>query len=117
VDWDASIALDAEPGDYIIEARKAKDSDNWFMGAITDDNPLHKTVSLNFLDADKKYVATIYRDAPNAHWKLNPMAYVIEKFIVDAKTKIKFDLVNGGGSAVSIMPVNATNAKGVKRYK
>jgi hypothetical protein len=117
VDWDASIALDAEPGDFIIEARKAKGSDDWFMGAITDDNPLHKTVSLNFLDADKKYVATIYRDAPNAHWKLNPMAYVIERVIVDAKTKLKFDLANGGGTAVSIMPVNATNAKGVKRYK
>ena len=64
--------LDAEPGDYIIWPEKQKERDNWFMGAITDENARNFTTSLDFLDAGKKYMATIYRDADNADWKNNP---------------------------------------------
>lgn len=117
VDWDDTKILDAEPGDYIIEARKAKGRDSWFLGAITDENARAFTESLSFLDGDKKYLATIYRDADSADWKMNPEAYIIEKFIVDSKTKLKLKLAPGGGSAVSLVPANADELKQVKKYK
>jgi len=117
VDWDDTKILDAEPGDYIIEARKAKGKDSWFLGAISDENARNFTESFNFLDADKKYVATIYRDADNADWKNNPEAYVIEKFVVDSKTNLKLKLAPGGGTAVSLVPATADEIKQVKKYK
>lgn len=116
VDWDDTKVLDAEPGDYIIIARKAKGKDNWFMGAITDENARSFITSLNFLDAEKKYTATIYRDADNADWKNNPEEYVIEKFIADAHTMLKLKLAPGGGTAVSLMPATADEAKRIKKY-
>lgn len=117
VDWDDSKILDAEPGDYVIIARKAKGKSDWFLGAITDENARNFQTALSFLDTDKKYVATIYRDADNAHWKDNPEAYVIEKFLVDAKTLLKLKLAPGGGSAVSLMPAKAEEIKLYKKYK
>jgi glucan 1,4-alpha-glucosidase len=117
VDWDDTKVLDAEPGDYIIMARKAKGNDSWFVGAITDENARSFTESLDFLDAEKKYVATVYRDADNASWNDNPEAYVIEKFIVDSKTKMKLKLAPGGGTAISLAPASAADIKAVKKYK
>lgn len=117
VDWDDTKVLDAEPGDYIIIARKAKGKDSWFMGAITDEAARNFTTGLAFLDAGKKYVATVYRDADNASWNDNPEAYVVEKFIVDSKTKLKLKLAPGGGTAVSLMPATAEEAKQIKKYK
>lgn len=116
-DWDDTNILDAEPGDYIIMARKAKGVDKWFMGAITDEQARQFTTSLSFLEAGKNYVATIYRDAPNAHWQENPEAYVIEKFIVNAQTALKLNLVAGGGTAISLWPANASDLKQLKKYK
>ncbi len=117
VDWDDSKILEAEPGDYVIIARKAKGKNDWFMGAITDENARTFTESLSFLDADKKYVATVYRDADSAHWQHNPEAYRIEKFIVDNKTALKIKLAAGGGTAVSLMPAKAEELKQYKKYK
>jgi hypothetical protein len=117
VDWDDTKILDAEPGDFILMARKAKGSNSWFMGAITDENARNMVAPLSFLDADKKYVATIYRDADNADWKDNPEAYVIEKFLVDSKTIIRLKLTPGGGTAVSLLPASAEDAKMIKKYK
>jgi len=117
VDWDESKVLDAEPGDYIIEARKAKGVNKWFLGVITDENPLMKITSLDFLTPQTKYVATIYRDAANADWKNNPEAYVIEKFIVDAKTKLRLTLAPGGGTAVSFIPAGNDDLKKLSAYK
>lgn len=117
VDWDETRVPDAEPGDYIIMARKAKGSPNWFLGAITDENARNLTSSLDFLDAGRKYVATIYRDADDASWNNNPEAYVIEKFLVDSKTILKLKLAPGGGTAVSLMPASAAELKSVKKYK
>ncbi|MBI3137704.1 MAG: glycoside hydrolase family 97 protein [Sphingobacteriales bacterium] len=117
VDWDDSKILEAEPGDYVIIARKAKGKNDWFLGAITDENARTFTESLSFLDADKKYVATVYRDADSAHWQNNPEAYRIEKFIVDNKTTLKLKLAAGGGTAVSLMPANAEELKQYKKYK
>jgi len=126
VDWDDTKILDAEPGDYIIEARKAKARQNdppgrannrWFLGAITDENARSFTETLAFLDANKNYVATIYCDADNADWKDNPEAYKIEKFIVDNNTKLNLRLAPGGGTAISFVPANANEIKQIKKYK
>jgi len=117
VDWDDTKILEAEPGDYISTARKAKGKDNWFIGAITDENSRNAVLSLDFLDAGKKYIAVIYRDADNAHWKNDPEAYVIEKFIADAKTILKLKLAPGGGCAVSLMPAGSADIKNIKNYR
>lgn len=108
-DWDDTKIVEAEPGDYITIARKAKGTPNWFIGAITDENSRTAKVSLSFLDKGKKYMARIYGDADNADWKANPEAYVIKEFLVDSNTKLNLKLVNGGGAAVSIVPFKGTS--------
>ena len=102
VDWDDSKYLEAEPGDYITVARKAKNSDNWFIGAITDENPRVATINFNFLDKDQKYMARIYEDASDADWNNNPKAYRIREVKVNYKTILKQKIAPGGGAAISI---------------
>lgn len=116
VDWDDTKVLLAEPGDYLVIARKAKASPNWFLGAITNEKARSFTTPLNFLDGSTKYVATIYRDAPNADWDKNPKAYVIEKFIIDGATNLKLNLAAGGGTAISIIPATPTDIQKLKTY-
>jgi glucan 1,4-alpha-glucosidase len=116
VDWSDTRILDAEPGDYIIEARKAKGKESWFLGAITDEQPRSFTTSLSFLDANKNYLATIYRDADDAHWQNKPEAYTIEKFVVNSKTMLRLKLAAGGGTAISIVPVKDTDTRAYKKY-
>lgn len=117
VDWDDSKYIEAEPGDYITVARKEKNKDNWYVGAITDENARTATIPLNFLDKDKKYVATIYADAENAHWEKNPMSYQINSYIVNNKNILKIKLVEGGGCAISIKVANDDDLKNFKKYK
>lgn len=117
VDWDDTKIIEAEPGDYITIARKAKRKEDWFIGAITDENARVSQIPLNFLTKEKDYVATIYRDADDADWKNNPEAYKIERFKVDAKTILKLKLANGGGTAISLKPINNSNDKKLKKYK
>ncbi len=117
VDWDETRVPDAEPGDYIIMARKEKGGDRWFAGAITDEEARNLNLPLSYLDADKKYVATIYRDGDDAHWQQNPESYRIEKFLVDAKTVIKLKLAPGGGTAISFVPAGTGDLKQFKKYK
>jgi hypothetical protein len=117
VDWDDTKVLGAEPGDHLTIARKEKGSASWFIGSITDENARTTTASLSFLEKGKRYVATIYRDADNAHWQQNPQAYTIEQFLVESKTILSLKLAPGGGAAVSIMPADNNNAKGLKKYK
>ncbi len=105
VDWDDSKYLEAEPGEYITEARKAKGTNNWFVGAITNENSRTAIVNLNFLDAGKKYNATIYADAADAHYEKNPAAYKITKQVVDSKMILSLALAPGGGCAISITPI------------
>ena len=116
VDWDDTKILEAEPGDYITIARKAKGTSDWFIGAITDENSRDSKVSLSFLDKGKKYVATIYADAADADWKQNPEAYQISKYLVDANTKLNMKLAKGGGAAISIKPVTEGD-KRLMNYK
>jgi hypothetical protein len=117
VDWDDTRILEAEPGDYITISRKAKGKDEWFVGAITDENARAAQASLSFLDPGKSYKATIYGDGPGAHWKDNPKSYAISSFLVTNKTILKLQLAAGGGAAVSLKPVSAGEAKGLKKYK
>ena len=105
VDWDATKVIEAEPGEYVTIARKEKRKPNWFIGAITNQDSRTTSIPLLFLDAGKKYYATIYEDAPNADWKDNPEAYVIKKIIVSRKDHLSIKLAKGGGAAVSIMPI------------
>ncbi|HSQ43912.1 MAG TPA: glycoside hydrolase family 97 protein [Ginsengibacter sp.] len=104
VDWDDTKILAAEPGDYIAIARKGKGTNNWFLGAITDENARQLTADLSFLDKNKKYTATIYGDAADADWKTNPEAYTIKKMVVNSTTHLLLKLAPGGGAAVSIVP-------------
>ncbi|MEI7965593.1 MAG: glycoside hydrolase family 97 protein [Chitinophagaceae bacterium] len=105
VDWDDSKYLEAEPGEYITIARKAKKTNNWFIGAITNENKRSTDIALDFLDNNKKYTATIYADAPDADYQKNPEAYVISKQVVDSKTILHLALAPGGGCAISVVPV------------
>jgi hypothetical protein len=116
VDWDDTKIIEAEPGDYITTARKAKATDNWFIGAITAEKGRKAVIALDFLDKGKKYIATIYADADNADWKTNPEAYQIHSYLVNSATKLNIPLVNGGGAAISIKPAGAA-VKGLKMYK
>jgi len=116
VDWDDTKVIAAEPGDYITTARKEKGTENWFVGAITDENGRSEVVPLDFLDKGKKYVATIYADGNDADWNTNPEAYQINTYLVDADTKLKLKLAPGGGAAISIKPATA-DTKGLKYYK
>lgn len=117
VDWDDTKILEAEPGDYISTARKAKGSNTWFVGTITDENKRTATIKLDFLETKKKYVATIYSDAPDSHWKDNPMTYEIKKYLVDATNVLKLTLAAGGGAAISIVEAKPEEMKVLKRYK
>jgi len=104
VDWQQTKILFAEPGDYIVTARKDKHSENWFIGAITDENPRDFSIKLDFLD-DGIYEATIYCDADDAHWEKNPMAYKIKKETVRKNDSLNLHLAEGGGCAISVMKV------------
>ena len=105
VDWDKSVYLEAEPMEYITIARKAKGTDDWFIGGVTGMQDHDAGFRLSFLDEGKKYEATIYADAKDANYLTNPQAYVITKKKVTAKTSLKVHCVAGGGFAISIKPI------------
>ena len=102
-DWDDSKYLEAEPGDYITVARKAKGTNNWFIGGKCDENGHTSVVKLDFLDKGRKYDCTIYADAKNAHYEKNPQAYVITKRTVKKGDVLKLTEAPGGGFAVSLI--------------
>lgn len=101
VDWSESRYLDAEPGEYIIVARKDKNSDNWFAGGVANADGHSDTLRLDFLDSGAQYEATIYADAPDAHYDTNPEAYVISRRTVSASDSIPVHMAPGGGFAIS----------------
>lgn len=103
LDWADSKYLEAEPNEYITVARLDKNSDDWYVGAITDENPRTAQIDLSFLPKTGKYVATIYEDAPDAHWKDNPQAYRIRTVKVKSGMKLKQPLAAGGGVAIRIV--------------
>ena len=103
LDWDESHYLEAEPGEYVTVARKAKGENNWFVGNVNGIIPRSTVLKLDFLEKGKTYEATIYADAKDAHYKTNPQAYTISKKKVTYKSTLKLNSAPGGGFAISIM--------------
>lgn len=117
VDWDESRYLEAEPGDYITVARKAKGSGSWFIGNTSDENGHLSVLKLDFLDKGKRYVATVYADADDAGWEHNAQAYTIRKGIVTDSTVLKLKAASAGGYAISIVEADAVALKSLKPLK
>ena len=117
VDWDDSRYIEAEPGDYITVARKAKGTDNWFVGGITDENARTANFTLDFLTPGKQYVATLYADGKDADYKENPTSYQIKKGIVTNKTKMSVKEARSGGFALSLIEAAPADKKTVKKWK
>ena len=117
VDWDDSRYIEAEPGDYITVARKAKGTDNWFVGGITDENARSANFTLDFLTPGKQYVATLYADGKDADYKENPTSYQIKKGIVTNKTKMSVKEARSGGFALSLIEAAPADKKTVKKWK
>ena len=105
VDWEQTVILDGEVGDFVAIAREEKETGNWFVGSITDENEREVAIDLGFLEAGKKYQAAIYRDGENAHYRDNPLDIVIEEAEVDNNSSLSFTLAKGGGLAISLKEV------------
>lgn len=115
VDWDDSKYLEAEPGQYITVARKAKKTGKWFVGSVGGNEPRTSKLDFGFLEAGKTYIATLYTDAKDAHYKTNPQAYTIRKVVVKSKSKLSQFVAAGGGYAISLEEANKAQAKGLEK--
>ncbi|MFD2203512.1 glycoside hydrolase family 97 protein [Shivajiella indica] len=115
IDWEESRYLEAEPGYYITIARKEKGSNNWFVGNVNGIPIRTSTINFDFLDPDKTYIATIYADAKDAHYRNNPQAYAIRKVVVTKKSKLSQLTAPGGGYAISIKEAGKEEVKGIKK--
>ncbi|WP_192820605.1 glycoside hydrolase family 97 protein [Rufibacter sp. LB8] len=115
LDWDDSRYLEAEPGEYVTVARKAKGTGQWFLGSVGGTNARTSTLKFDFLDKGKTYIATIYSDAKDAHYKTNPQAYTIQKVLVSSKSKFSQHVAPGGGFAISFEDATKTSSKGLKK--
>jgi alpha-glucosidase len=104
VDWDTTVVLSGRVGDHVAVARKAKGRDEWFVGAITDEEARTLDASLAFLPRGRRWVAEIYADGPGANWRDNPTAVTIASRPVDATTRLRLVLAPGGGQAIRIRP-------------
>lgn len=115
LDWDDSKYLEAEPGKYVTVARKAKGTENWFVGSVCGEDGFVSNISFDFLDPKKTYIATIYSDAKDAHYQTNPQAYTIRKVVVSNKSKLRQQLAPAGGYAISIIEADKSETKGLKK--
>jgi hypothetical protein len=115
LDWDDSKYLEAEPGQYITVARKAKGKSSWFVGNVNGETPRTSNITFDFLEAGKNYVATIYADAKDAHYKTKPQAYTIRKVVVTNKSKLAQASAPGGGYAISVVEASKEDLKGLKK--
>jgi len=105
VDWEKSVYLEAEPGKYLTVARKAKNSEKWFVGSTNGEEVRISNIKFDFLDNNKNYIATIYSDKKDAHYKTNPQSYEIKKQKINSKSTLKIQTASGGGYAISIEEV------------
>ncbi len=117
IDWDESKYLEAEPGYYITIARKAKGTENWFVGNVNGNSVRTSEISFDFLEKGQTYVATIYSDAEDADYKTNPQAYNIRKVLVDHKSNLKQRSAPGGGYAISMKKADKLELKALKKLK
>ena len=105
VDWAETYVPDAKVGDYCVTVRKDKHSENWYVGAITDDEPREVTLTFEYLNSDTIYEATIYRDGSGAGWNTMPQKYVVERCTVTNVDKLKLQMASGGGFAIELVPM------------
>lgn len=103
VDWEQSIVLNGEVGDYVTIAREERETGNWFVGGITDEESREMNINFDFLDPDAEYDVVIYKDAEDAHWDDNPTAIDIEQLDIDSSSTITIQLAEGGGFAISLL--------------
>ncbi len=115
IDWDESKYLEAEPGQFITVARKEKGRSSWFVGNVNGEAARTSSVTFDFLEAGKNYIATIYADAKDAHYKTNPQVYTIRKVVVTTKSKLSQWSAPGGGYAISIVEADKSQMKGLKK--
>lgn len=104
-DWEESIALEGEVGEYVVTARRRRDGDDWFLGAITNEFDRRLSIDLAFLDAGERYRAEIYADGDGAHWESNPYAIEIREATLTSTDTLELKLAAGGGAAVRFRPV------------
>jgi alpha-glucosidase len=116
VDWEETRVLHGKIGDYITVVRKDRNSDDWYLGSITDENARELEASLSFLPAGKKFVAEIYADATDADWKTNPLAIDMRKVLVDQNTRYHIRLASGGGLAIRLRPAKEEEIKTIDPY-
>ena len=117
VDWDESRYLEAEPGEYISIARKTKGKDTWFIGSVCGETARTSNITFDYLPNGKTYVATIYADKADAHYKNNPQAYYIRSILVTSKSKLAQFCAPGGGYAISLKPATQEDMKALKGKK
>jgi len=116
VDWEETRVLHGKIGDYITVVRKERQSSDWYLGSITDENPRELETALSFLPAGKKYLAEIYADAAETDWKSNPRAIDIRKLLVDQNTRYRIRLAAGGGQAVRLRPATEEELTTMNSY-
>lgn len=116
-DWEETRVLHAQIGDFITTVRRERDSDKWFLGSITDENPRTLEAALDFLASDVTYVAQIYSDGAGADWKTNPYPLDINQFLVDSDTKLALNLAPGGGQAIRFYPASPEEIDSLPKYQ
>ena len=115
-DWQDTRVVHAQIGDYITIARKDRDSEDWYIGSITDEQGRTLETPLTFLDANREYVAEIYADADETDWEANPLPIDISQALVDRATLLRLRLAPGGGQAIRIRPATEEEADRVPPY-
>jgi alpha-glucosidase len=105
-DWEESIALDGAVGEFVVFAREQRGGGDWYVGAIGGEKAQDISVPLSFLEPDKSYVATVYRDGDEADWESNPYDYVIERRSLTAGDTLELTLAAGGGAAIRLQPAD-----------
>ncbi len=103
VNWEQTKVLNDEVGDFVVIAREERETANWFIGGISDEEERNVTLQFNFLDPNQKYKARIYRDGKKAHWDLKPKHLIIEEISIDAKSELSIRMAAGGGFAISLI--------------
>lgn len=117
VDWQDSKYIEAEPGAYLTVARKAKKTGQWFVGSVGGEEARTSNIVFDFLENGKQYIATVYADAPDAHYKTKPQAYMIKKMVVTNKSKLQQFVAAGGGYAISFEEATPEMIKALKKKK
>ena len=103
VDWEQTKVLNGEVGDFVTIAREERVTGNWFVGSITDENSRDITINFDFLPANVRYKAMVYKDAQDTHWNDNPTSYELEELLITNNLVKTFHLAEGGGLAISLL--------------